>query len=80
MPRHYSSFAGASPPKQLLLRVAEDPERPGEVSPNVLNPGYQKLEAKSSTGIGLRRKSTPNPVSPAFDSSGFHKRRMEDRS
>jgi hypothetical protein len=36
MPKHHNSFAAVSPLMQLLLRVAEDPERPGEVSPERL--------------------------------------------
>jgi hypothetical protein len=63
MSKRLNLFAGASPLNQLLLRVAEDPERRARCRPSVLNRSYPKLAAKSSTCIGLRRESTPKPVS-----------------
>jgi hypothetical protein len=80
MPKRLHSFVGASPLKQLLLRVAEDPERLGEVSPERLESGLSEIIGKVVDGHRHEKEIDPKPVSLPFDSYGFHKRRIEERS
>jgi hypothetical protein len=59
MSKRLNLFAGASPLKQLLLRVAEDPERPGELSPDCLESWLSEISGKVVDGHRLEKEIAP---------------------
>ena len=79
-PNALISFAGASPRQQQLLRVAEDSERPRDVSPERLKSRLSEISGKVVDGHRLEKEIDPKPVSLPFAPSGFHRRRIEERS
>ena len=79
MPKPHNSFAGVSPLTQLLLRVTEDPERPGEVSPEPLESWLSETRGKVVDGHRLEKEIDPQTDVAAFQLVGFYKRRMEKR-
>ena len=66
MPKHHNSFAAVSPLMQLLLRVAEDPERPGEVSPEHLESWLSETRGKVVDGHRLEKEIDPQTGVTAF--------------
>ena len=58
MSKRLDLFAGASPLKQLLLRVAVDPERPGEVSPSLVS-WLSEITGKVVDGHRLEKEIEP---------------------
>jgi hypothetical protein len=64
--KRLNSFAGASPRKQLLLRVAEDPERPGQVSPERLESWLSEISGKVVDGHRLEKEIDPQTGVAAF--------------
>lgn len=80
MSKRLSLFAGASPLKQLLLRVAEDSERPRDVSPERLESRLSEISGKVVDGHRLEKEIDPETGVAVFRPSGFHKRWIEERS
>ena len=66
MPKHQNSFAGVSPLTRLLLRVAENPERPGEVSPERLESWLSETSGKVVDGHRLQKEIDPQTGVAAF--------------
>ena len=66
MSKRLNLFAGASPLKQLLLRVAEDPERPGDVSPERLESWLSEISDKVVGGHRLEKEIDPQTGVAAF--------------
>ncbi len=66
MSKRLNLFAGASPLKQLLLRVAEDPERPRDVSPERPESWLSEIRDKVVGGYRPEKEIDPQNGVAAF--------------
>ena len=66
MSKRLNLFAGASPLKQLLLRVAEDPKRPRDVSHERFKSWLSEISDKVVGGHRLEKEIDPQTGVAAF--------------